>query len=133
MARRSGETWGEITLRLADDAVLRDRKRRHFGLDETTDVISFRIDPVPGETPRPCGDLLVNVECAVREGARRRGGADEELALYIAHGLHHLSGAEDRTPDQRRAMRRVERRWLGEVRRAGMVRGLVEDDHEHES
>jgi ssRNA-specific RNase YbeY (16S rRNA maturation enzyme) len=35
-----------------------------------------------------------------------------ELALYIAHGFDHLSGADDDTPARRAAMRRTEMRWL---------------------
>jgi ssRNA-specific RNase YbeY (16S rRNA maturation enzyme) len=47
----------------------------------------------------------------VREGPQH-DGADAELALYIAHGFDHLSGADDNTPARRAAMRRTEMRWL---------------------
>ena len=103
--------WGDITVVLTDDRGITQPNREFFGKDRSTDVISFRYDPIPGEEPAATGDLIVNVECAVREGAAREG-ADAELALYIAHGFDHLSGADDDTPSRRAAMRRTEKRWL---------------------
>ena len=103
--------WSEVTLLLTDDAGITQSNREFFGKDRTTDVISFRYDPIPGEKPAASGDLLVNVECAVRAGAAH-DGPDAELALYIAHGVDHLAGADDDTPQKRAAMRRTETRWL---------------------
>lgn len=96
---------------LTDDSGIIPTNREFFGKDRPTDVISFRYDPVPGEEDGATGDLIVNVECALREGPAH-DGADAELALYIAHGFDHLSGAEDNTPQKRAAMRRTETRWL---------------------
>ncbi|MBI9021443.1 MAG: rRNA maturation RNase YbeY [Verrucomicrobia bacterium] len=107
--------WSEVTLLLTDDAGITQTNREFFGKDRPTDVISFRYDPVPGEEDEATGDLIVNVECAVREGAAH-DGADAELALYIAHGFDHLSGADDDTPARRAAMRRTEMRWLEELK-----------------
>jgi rRNA maturation RNase YbeY len=98
--------WQEVTLLLTDDAGITSYNREFFGKDRPTDVISFRSDPFPGEEGTT-GDLIINVECAVREGPKHQG-ADLELALYIAHGFNHLSGADDNTPARRAAMRRTE-------------------------
>ncbi|MBC8206615.1 MAG: rRNA maturation RNase YbeY [Kiritimatiellaeota bacterium] len=103
--------WGEVSVVLMDDAGITQPNREFFGKTRPTDVISFRYDPVPGEEDGATGDLLVNVECALREGPAH-DGADAELALYIAHGFDHLSGAEDDTPQKHAAMRRTEKRWL---------------------
>jgi ssRNA-specific RNase YbeY (16S rRNA maturation enzyme) len=34
----------------------------------------------------------------------------------MAHGCLHLTGADDSTPPQRRAMERIQQRWLQRVR-----------------
>jgi len=103
--------WGELSVVLTDDKGITQTNREFFGKNRPTDVISFRYDPVPGEEAAATGDLIVNVDCALREGPAH-DGADAELALYIAHGFDHLSGAEDDTPAKRAAMRRTEKRWL---------------------
>ena len=45
------------------------------------------------------GDIIINLEQAVEEGFKRQG-AEYELALYLAHGIDHLSGATDDTPEK---------------------------------
>ena len=103
--------WQEVSVVLTDDNGIIPTNREFLGKDRPTDVISFRYDPVPGEEDEATGDLVVNVECALREGPVHNG-ADAELALYIAHGFDHLSGADDNTPQKRAAMRRTEKHWL---------------------
>jgi probable rRNA maturation factor len=105
--------WQEVTLMLTDDSGITHYNREFFGKDRATDVISFRSEPIPGEEGAS-GDLIVNVERAVQEGPQH-GGIDAELALYIAHGFNHLSGADDNTPAKRAAMRRTEMRRLAEL------------------
>jgi len=105
--------WQEVTLLLTDDAGITPFNLEFFGKDHPTDVISIRSDPIPGEAGTT-GVLIVNVECAVREGPRH-DGQDKDLALYIAHGFNHLSGADDDTPKKSDAMRRAEMRQLAEL------------------
>jgi rRNA maturation RNase YbeY len=102
--------WEEVSLLLTDDEGITQHNREFFGKDRPTDVISFRCEAIPGEDGAT-GDLIVNVERAVQEGPNH-GGINAELALYIAHGFDHLSGAEDDTPANRAAMRRTEMRGL---------------------
>ncbi len=106
--------WQEVTLLLTDDTGITQYNREFFGKDRATDVISFRSEPIPGEKG-VSGDLIVNVECALHEGPQH-DGISAELALYIAHGFNHLSGADDNTPAKRAAMRRTELRWLNELK-----------------
>lgn len=114
-ARRTGIDWGEVSVVLVDDQASREINKAHLGHDYATDVISFNFDPVPGDTGSgACGELVVNVEQAQRLGPRY-GGFSRELALYIAHGIDHLSGEDDNTPARRQRMRRRELRWLTEA------------------
>jgi rRNA maturation RNase YbeY len=102
--------WSNVSVLLTGDRGIVPYNLRFFGRNRPTDVISFRYDPVPGEDGAT-GDLIVNAECALREGPAH-DGPDAELALYIAHGFNHLTGADDNTPQKRAAMRRTEKRWL---------------------
>jgi len=123
-AKTAPETWGEISIVLVDDEGITQTNREYFGKNRPTDVISFRYDPVPGEAPESSGDLLVNIDRAISEGTAR-GSADRELALYIAHGFDHLSGAEDDTPEKRKKMRATETAWLRKAKEEGLLSGLT--------
>lgn len=96
--------WHELSLVLMDDSI-RDLNRTWFGKDRVTDVISF---PYPDEG---FGEVMVNLTQAKEEGAHRQS-PDHELALYIAHGCHHLSGATDETPEKKAAMLELEEEWV---------------------
>jgi ssRNA-specific RNase YbeY (16S rRNA maturation enzyme) len=114
---------------------MRGINQRCFGLPGFTDVISLRYDALPGEEGPGNGEIVVNVQLAVEEGERRRRsksrqgrwGPLQELALYLAHGCDHLSGASDDDPAGRRRMRRRELRWLKEASDRGMLEGLLKD------
>lgn len=109
--------WNAVTVILTDDAGIAAHNKACFGRAGATDVISCRYARTPGEHG-PDGEVIVNVERALTMGrrlGRRRGdgwGPGLELALYIAHGFDHLSGASDRTARLRSRMLRRERSWL---------------------
>jgi probable rRNA maturation factor len=109
--RTAPKSWGEITLILVDDEGITQPNAEYFGKNRPTDVISFRYDAIPGEEESFTGDLIVNVDRATQEGAKR-DGKEHELALYIAHGFDHLAGSEDDTPEKRAAMLATEIQWL---------------------
>jgi len=123
-AQRAGLRWGEVSVVLVDDRKSQEINRAALGHDYPTDVISFNFAPLPGEDPTACnGEIVVNAEMALRLGGRY-GGVHRELALYLAHGCDHLSGADDATPAERMTMRRRELRWLKEAeKREVRVRG----------
>ena len=109
---------------LVDDESITQTNREYFGKNRPTDVISFRYDPIPGEDESWSGDLVINVDRAVSEGTAR-GKLDHELALYIAHGFDHLSGAEDDTPEKQKKMRTTETAWLRTARAEGLLTPLL--------
>jgi ssRNA-specific RNase YbeY (16S rRNA maturation enzyme) len=109
---------------------MRACKRTLFGKDAVTDVISLAYDPVPGEADGRTADVYINTERAAQESAARErparraaGGITAEFALYLAHGIDHLTGGRDETPAGRRGMRRRELRWLNLARRQGLMDG----------
>lgn len=121
------EEWGTVALTLTDDAGITAANRAYFGKNSPTDVISCAYDPMPGEAGLRTGEVIVNVQRACEEGARR-DGTDAELALYIAHGCQHLAGRDDGTPADRAAMHRCENAWLRRAKPLGLIRGLTEKD-----
>ena len=113
-ARMPGEApWREVTVHLLDDAGIAPVNQAVMGHEGATDVITQRYESMPGEPQGLIGELFVNVEYACALAPRRAGwSAEREVALYLAHGCDHLSGADDHTPEERAAMRRRELMWL---------------------
>ena len=118
----------QLSLVLTDDEGITPLNETYFGKARPTDVISFMYDEIPGEEGEgPTGEVIVNAQRAEEVGPEHQG-VNRELALYIAHGCHHLTGATDETPEQRDAMRSKEVAWLDEAERCGHLTGLTEED-----
>jgi len=109
---------------LTDDAGIAPLNQQYFGKSSPTDVISILYAPMPGEDDSVRGEIHVNVLRAQVLGDDS-GAASRELALYIAHGIDHLTGASDRTAAQRRQMLQRELGWLREAGKLGLLDGLL--------
>lgn len=112
--------WEQMAIHLVDDVGIQHAHVCYFGKDTVTDVISQRYAPLPGECGCT-GEIIVNVQQALRAKAVRGWTPNRELALYIAHGIDHLHGGIDDTPTQRQQMRRRELRWLRKLQANGFT------------
>ena len=110
---RIGVPFRAVTIILQDDAFSAEVHEAINGAAGPTDVITQRYDAMPGEPDGVYGELYVNVDQAVRVAPKRRGWSPaKELLLYVAHGMDHLSGADDLKPRDYDRMRRRELGWL---------------------
>ena len=130
-----GVYWGEVSLILSDDSGIQGINKQCLDRDETTDVLSLNYEPIPGEKTEHCAELIINVQRAIESGQKPSSsgrnstavpwGECREMALYIAHGCNHLSGANDGDREGRWRMRRRELRWLSLAHEEGLIEGLL--------
>lgn len=119
-AARCGVPFREVTVVLQDDEGSDAAHRAILSVVGATDVITQRYDALPGEEPGIYGELYVNGERASAAApARADWSPAKELLLYVAHGMDHLSGEDDRTPSGYARMRRRELGWLRALPSAG--------------
>ena len=110
---RIGVPFRSVTVVLQGDAFSAEVHEAINGVQGATDVVTQGYDAMPGEERGVYGELYVNVDQAVRAAPKRRGwSAAKELLLYVAHGMDHLSGADDLSPADYDRMRRRELGWL---------------------
>ena len=110
---RIGVPFRAVTIILQDDAFSAEVHEAINGAKGPTDVITQRYDAMPGEREGVYGELYVNVDQALRVAPKRRGWSPaKELLLYVAHGMDHLSGADDLKPRDYDRMRRRELEWI---------------------
>ena len=95
----------ELSVAIVGDREIADLNRRFLGRRRVTDVLAF---PYSDEGGALAGEIIVNAELAAREAAGRAHSAQDELMLYLVHGLLHLLGYDDHTDEDRRRMRRRE-------------------------
>jgi len=110
--RTPGDVWQEVTIHLLNDTGIEPINQAIMNHAGATDVITQRYDACPGEPEGVIGELFINVQRACTISRAKGWTKQQELALYLAHGFDHLTGADDATAQERAAMRRRERRWL---------------------
>ena len=109
--RDFGLTEAEVEIAVVDDETIRPVNARFLGHDYATDVISFTLSR--DETSLE-GQVIVSAETAVRNAAEYGWSPEDEMLLYLVHGMLHLIGHEDTTEESRRMMRAQERAYLAQ-------------------
>lgn len=114
----------EISIALLDDAAIHAVNREHLGHDYPTDVISFvYASGRSGNASSPMmiprgqgldieGEILISTQTAVRTAVEYGWQPQDEVTLYLVHGLLHLCGYDDLTEEELELMRERERAVL---------------------
>jgi len=110
---RIGVPFHTVAVILQDDAASDAAHRAIMDVAGATDVITQGYEAIPPEPNGVYGELYVNCDQALRVAPKRHGWSTaKELLLYVAHGMDHLSGADDHKPCDYAKMRRRELAWL---------------------
>lgn len=107
-------TAPEVSLVLADDAMMARINREWRGQDKPTNVLSFPAFPLrPGAMPGPMlGDIILARQTIEREAAELEKPVDEHLAHLIVHGFLHLFGYDHLNEADAEKMEAIETRIL---------------------
>lgn len=104
----------ELAVVLVDDKEITQINEDFLNHQGPTDVISFdyikdfSLDEFDPEDPYTIGELYISLETAERQGKEYSKSLNDELLLYIAHGILHLCGLDDHCDKDIKAMRAAE-------------------------
>ena len=99
-----------VTVAIVDDKSMKALHLEFLGKAKITDVMSFDLSEPLDKSK--CFDIIINVEQARRQAAKRGHLAQAETALYLVHGLLHQLGFDDLQTSQARRMHRQEDKIL---------------------
>jgi probable rRNA maturation factor len=117
----------EVELTLSGDEEMTHLNFDHMGERGPTDVLAFPLHEwtvdeghshlADEEVFAPpggllLGDVVIDVDQAVRQAQEGGWGAAQEIALLVVHGALHLVGHDHADPDDEAAMRAIEGRVL---------------------
>lgn len=127
-----GAEDAEVELTLSGDTEMERLNFDHMGERGPTDVLSFPLhewalnareshladdDGVSPPGPLLLGDVVIDVDQALRQAAEGDWGVGEELVLLAIHGTLHLVGHDHAEIEDEERMRRLEREVLGVLHR----------------
>ena len=109
VAAHYGFAVGELTYILCSDEKELAVNREFLGHDYYTDIITFDYT-----TPQCInGDVFISWETVQSNAVEVGVSAERELLRILAHGLLHLTGQGDKTPETKAEMTRKENHALG--------------------
>ncbi len=94
----------EIEVNLVMDDKIAQLHDEFMGDSSPTDVITFHH-----------GEIFISLETAEREGMKFGHSIEKEALLYLIHGMLHLNGHDDKTPNEREAMKNLQEQILADV------------------
>jgi len=94
----------EVSVALVSDRRIAELHRRFLNELGPTDVITFQH-----------GEIVISAETAKRQARAFRTSLEHELCLYIAHGLLHLRGYDDKTPAGAAEMKRLQENLVAKI------------------
>lgn len=103
----------ELSILLCDNALIKKLNKKYFKKSAVTDVIAF---PLADKLePDYLGEVVVSVEEAVRVAKKLGCKWQDELRLYLIHGILHLVGYDDRTRLKKADMEKEQERILNNI------------------
>ncbi len=110
-----------LSVEFLSDAKTRRLHKKFFGDPSSTDCMSFPIDLDYHQSPRHLGDIFICPKTALRQADNDLDVFFDELTLYLVHGVLHLLGYDDVTPEKRKIMRQREGRAMKRLRKNGQI------------
>jgi probable rRNA maturation factor len=95
---------GEVEVVFVSDKRIAAIHQQFMNDAAPTDVITFQH-----------GEIVISVETAKRQAREFGTSVDDELRLYLVHGLLHLLGFDDKTAAAAREMKRVQEKLVAKV------------------
>lgn len=108
IAAAEGKPVYELTYIFCSDEYLRQVNIEHLDHDYYTDIITF-----PYTEGAVHGDIFISADRVVENAQNLGVGLQHELCRVMAHGVLHLSGYGDKTPEEEKTMRAKEDFYLG--------------------
>jgi len=104
-----GLEQGEINYIFCSDAYLLTLNQKYLNHDTLTDILTF------GNTERAGlvgGDIFISIERVKENAALYKATFSSELSRVMIHGILHLCGYKDKSPEEAQNMRKKENHYL---------------------
>lgn len=108
VAAQHGKTTGDITFLFCDDEKILEVNNQYLQHDYFTDIITF--DYSSGNLIS--GDLVISTDTVITNAIQFATEYEHELHRVIIHGVLHLCGYGDSTPEEKEKMTELENQAL---------------------
>lgn len=104
----------EISLVLTSDQKIRNINQKYRGVNQVTDVLSFKLSPSIGE-------IFIAGERGIRQAKKMGHSPKRELATLFVHGLLHIAEYNDETGKERLGMFEIQDKILADLKTQNII------------
>ncbi len=97
----------ELNIVFTDNKKIKEMNKTFLGHNYATDVLSFSYHE-PACKGSIIGEIIISAEMALKLAKKHKYPVEGEIALYLAHGLLHLLGYNDKHKKDARKMHQRE-------------------------
>ena len=121
--QEEGASEKEVSLLFVDDAEISELNDRYLAKNGPTDVLAFPMSDAENVSfhTEILGDVVVCAERAVSYAKEHGLKVEDELSLYVIHGMLHLLGYDDTNKADAGKMKRREKELLREASKRGLT------------
>ena len=101
-----------LTVRVIGEEEMAKLNRRYRGRNQSTNVLSFPVEPLPGMRTDLLGDIVVCGPVVDREAAIQHKSPMGHWAHMVVHGMLHLCGYDHESDKEATAMETLEKSVL---------------------
>ena len=102
---------GYINICFTDNSAIKKLNAKFLKTRSSTDVIAFNLSDK--DTKRIIlADIAISTDSAIKNARRFKTTPGYELLLYVAHGVLHILGFNDRTRAETQLMRKKEKEYV---------------------
>lgn len=103
------KTLRHVSIVCGDHDLVRRLNREYLDHDYNTDVLSFSLTEAPDVVE---GEVYVDLDTAMERHEEFGESFEKEAARYVVHGVLHLCGYDDATPEDKQRMHDLEDSYL---------------------
>lgn len=98
-----------LEINFIDSEAIKEINKKFLSHDYSTDIITFNYSDSQNTID---GEIFISVDDAKENAKKFNVKFEEEIGRLVAHGILHLIGFDDTTPDKRKKMKNRENQLL---------------------
>ena len=102
---------GCINICFVDNPLIKKFNLKFLKTSSSTDVLAFNLNNEK-KSKILLADIMISTDTAINNARKFKTTSDYELMLYVAHGILHILGYDDRTKTQMKRMRKSEAEYV---------------------
>ena len=106
---REDHQLGDLNYIFCSDDFLLELNQKYLQHHQLTDILTFDQSDTPLVVS---GDIYVSIDRVQENAGNYEVPVEQELKRVMVHGILHLMGYNDKTPEQRAEMRKKEEAYL---------------------